>query len=148
MIEVIIKATISSFFATLGFAILFNIKRDKLFYAGIAGAVGGILYKVCIYYGLGEYISNFIAAIGLSLCSEIFARTCKTPMSIFLVCALIPLVPGGYLFRMIRNIMDGFLIQALQNGVITVSIALVLSIGILLVSTFFQLTNKTRRKSS
>lgn len=146
MMLIIIKAAISSALATLGFAILFNIKRDKLLYAGLTGAIGGILYKVCYYYGLGEYISNFVAAIGLSLCSEILARKCKTPVSIFLVCALIPLVPGGYLFRMILCIMEASLTKAMEYGVITISIALVLAIGILLVSTLFQLYNKTRRR--
>ncbi|MDO4466824.1 MAG: threonine/serine exporter family protein [Bacillota bacterium] len=141
----IIRAAISSGLATLGFAILFNIKRDKLFYAALTGAIGGILYKVCFHYGLGEYLSNFIAAIGLSLCSEIFARYCKTPVSTFLVCALIPLVPGGFLFRMILCVMEGTLSQAIEYSIVTISIALVLTIGILFVSTMVQLYYKARR---
>ncbi|MBQ0065564.1 MAG: threonine/serine exporter family protein [Firmicutes bacterium] len=146
MIQIIMKAGISSFIATLSFAILFNVKKDKLIYAGIAGAVGGILYKLgVVYFGWGEYISNFVGAIGLAFVSEVFARYKRTPISTFLVCALIPLVPGGNLFRMIVMIMDNKLTLAISYGVMTVAIALVLAIGILLVSTCFQLYSKAKK---
>lgn len=139
MIVEIIKATISCFFGAISFAILFNIRRDKIIYAGIVGIIGGVLYKSCMYLGCGEYISNFIGAIGLSCGAEILARKLKTPVTIFTVCALIPLVPGGFLFRMMSQAMQGLTLEALSTGLEMLGIAIVLAIGILIVSTFFRL---------
>lgn len=139
MIAEILKAIISCFFASVSFAVLFNIRRDKIIYAGIVGMIGGILYKGCIYFECGEYISNFIAAVGLSIGAEILARKLKTPVTTFTVCALIPLVPGGYLFRMMSQAMQGLTLEALSTGLDMLAIAIVLAIGILIVSTFFRM---------
>ncbi len=54
---------------------------------------GSIIFRVF------EILSNFYGALGLALASEILARKCKTPVTTFLVCALIPLVPGGGMYR-------------------------------------------------
>ncbi len=142
MILVLMKASISSFLATLSFAILFNIKRDKLFYAGLTGLVGGVLYKVCLELGYGEYISNFIGAFSLSVCSEVMARKCKAPVTVFLVCALIPLVPGGYLYHTMNAAMNGQTQMALVAFMTMMSIAIVLSTAILIVSTIFRIYSK------
>ena len=61
MIEVIIKAGISAFLASIGFGILFNIRGKKLILAGLTGAIGGILYKYSLYLGMSELVANFLA---------------------------------------------------------------------------------------
>ncbi|MEG0528580.1 MAG: threonine/serine exporter family protein, partial [Longicatena sp.] len=80
-----IQIIIGSFLATLGFGILFNIKGKKLILAGIGGAIGGIVYHVCLDMQMSEMMSMFWGSIALSLYSEIFARVCKTPVTTFLV---------------------------------------------------------------
>ena len=141
MIKIILQAGISCFVGTIAFGILFNIKRDKLLYAGFVGAVGGILYKCGIHLGWNEYLSNFIASIGFSICCEILARKLKTPVTTFTVCALIPLVPGGTLYNMMVEVIQGQTMQALSSGVKVVSISITLALGILIVSTFFRIYN-------
>ncbi|MCF0107028.1 MAG: threonine/serine exporter family protein [Holdemanella sp.] len=138
MVIVAIKAFISSFLASLGFGVIDNIHGKKLLGAGFAGACGGIIYKVCLYYGYGEYISNFLGAVALSICAEIMARKMKTPVTTFIACALIPLVPGGGLFRMMSQAMKGETNTALNTLVETLCIASVLAIGILVVSSIFK----------
>ena len=146
MIYVIIKAGISAFLASLGFGFLFNIKGKNLWLAGVVGAVGGICYKVALYYGCSELLSNFYGALGLSLGSEILARQCKTPVTTFLVCALIPLVPGGGMYRTMLAAIRGNAQRTLNMGLETLSIAGVLALGILLVSTIMRVYYQEKYK--
>lgn len=145
MFVVIFKAAISSFFASLGFGVLFNIKRDKLIYAGITGLVGGVLYKTCFHLGYGEYISNFIGAIGLSICAEVMARKYHAPVTVFLVCALIPLVPGGYLYRTMSQAMLGLTQDAVESFMIMMAIAIVLATGITCISSIFRIYSQYKK---
>lgn len=138
MINVVIKACVSSFLATLGFGFLFNIKGKNLVLAGLVGAFGGLIYKSCLYLGLSEMMANFLGAVGLSLCSEILARCCRTPVTTFLVCALIPLVPGGGMYRTMLEAIHGNVDKALNLFVSTISIAGVLALGVLIVSTLMR----------
>lgn len=146
MFELIVKMGISSFLASLGFGILFNIKGNKLILAGVAGAIGGVLYKASLYVGISEIYANFIGAIGLALCSEILARICKTPVTTFIVCALIPLVPGGGMYRMMLEAIQGNVDGALSIGLTTLQIAGVLALGVLVVSTLTQFYLRYEKK--
>ncbi|MEG0469828.1 threonine/serine exporter family protein [Amedibacillus sp. YH-ame10] len=139
-----IQIIIGSFLATLGFGILFNIKGKKLILAGIGGAIGGIVYHVCLDMQMSEMMSMFWGSIALSLYSEIFARVCKTPVTTFLVAALIPLVPGGGMYRTMLQAIQGNAMQALTTGIDTIAIAGILVLGILLVSTVMKTICKPR----
>lgn len=123
-----------SFLASLGFGILFNIKGKKLILAGIGGAIGAIIYHICLRSGLSEMMAMFGGSIALSLYSEIFARVCRTPVTTFLICALIPLVPGGGMYRTMLAAIQGNVILALTIGIDTIAIAGILVLGILMVS--------------
>lgn len=146
MIYVILKAGISSFLASLGFGFLFNIKGRNLWLAGVVGAIGGVCYKVGLYLDCSEILSNFYGALGLALASEILARQCKTPVTTFLVCALIPLVPGSGMYRTMLAAIRGDAQNTLNVGLQTLSIAGVLALGILLVSTIMRVYYQEKRK--
>ena len=142
----IIKMLIASFFATLGFGVLFNIRGNKLILAGIAGSIGGVVYHMALSYGLSELSAMFLGSVALSLYSEILARVCKTPVTTFIICALIPLVPGGGMYRMMLQAIEGNVMQALTIGLDTLTIAGVLALGILVVSTIMKAIFKPERK--
>ena len=91
-------------------------------------------------------LSNFYGALGLALASEILARQCKTPVTTFLVCALIPLVPGGGMYRTMLAAIRGDAQNTLNMGLQTLSIAGVLALGILLVSTIMRVYYQEKRK--
>ena len=81
---------IASFFGTLGFGFLFNIRGKKLFFAAIGGMLSWGLFLL-----LGIAIENeAIRYLLVSLCSttyaEILARLLKTPATTFSIITLIP----------------------------------------------------------
>ena len=114
MIE-IMSAIIASFVASLGFGVLFNIQGNKLLLAGIGGSIGGGVYSFILYQGYSEMIAMFFASIAFSLYSEVIARVIKTPVTVFIICALIPLVPGGGMYRTMLQAIQGHAFEAL-NG--------------------------------
>ena len=59
----LINMMIASFFASLGFGVMFNIRGRKLILAGIAGSIGGAVYHAALLVGCSE-----------SRCSVIFSR--------------------------------------------------------------------------
>lgn len=137
------KMFIACFLASFGFALIFNIPRDKAFYAGLTGGIGGIVYHLCLNMNLSETAALFFSSIILSLMAEIMARKLKCPSTMFSICALIPFVPGGKIYLMMVEIIDGNLELALNYGLTTIFQASALVIGMVVVSGLFR-TNKRR----
>lgn len=140
-----LEILIGSFIASLGFGILFNIKGKKLFLAAIGGSLGGVVYQTSLDIGASELSAMFIASICFSLYSEILARTAHTPVTTFIICALIPLVPGGGMYRTMLAAIQGDIMKALTVGLDTITIAGALVLGILLVSTIMKAITKRKK---
>ena len=98
MIIRFILEVIASFLATMGFGILFNIKGKNLIFAGIGGGISWFMYEGGILLGFSVVASMFVSALVFSTYSEICARILKTPVTTIVICALIPLVPGGGMY--------------------------------------------------
>lgn len=142
----LIEILCSSFVASFGFGILFNIKGKKLILAGIGGSIGGVIYQVILQYTQSNMTAMFWAAVAFSLYSELCARLCKSPVTTFIICALIPLVPGGGMYRMMLQAIQGNINQALSISLETLSAAGILAVGILLVSTIVRGICKPRHR--
>lgn len=140
-------AFIGSFLASLGFGVLFNIQdKKKLFFAGLNGGLGGCIYELCLALRLTDIEANFFGALAFTLMAEILARKMKTPVTSFIVCALIPLVPGGTMYDMMIEIITSDPYQALALFLRTLTIAGVLALGILIVETLTTLFYSCLRK--
>ena len=117
---------VSAFIASMAFGIIFNIKNRNLFFAALCGALGWFVYKLSLNNGF---------SISLSAYSEVFARILKTPVTTFIIVALIPLVPGGGMYYTMLEAITGNIMTSLEIGIETIASAGVLAIGIILVST-------------
>lgn len=135
---------IGAFLASLGFAIIFNVPKEKLFGSGLCGGIGAIAYLVCHLYYESEVVALFIAALSLTLASEVLARIIKCPSTLFMICALIPFVPGGGMYYTILNIVEHNNDLALQYGLNTVAYACSIVVGCVLATSFVK--SITKRK--
>ena len=124
---------ISAFFAAFSFGILFNVKGKYLYVAGIGGALGWLVYKVCLNYGVGDSSSLFLSAVIFSIYCEICARIYMTPATILSVCCLIPLVPGYGVYNTLYECLKGDYIKALDFGTNTLASAGALALGVILI---------------
>lgn len=146
-ITTMIIQSLLAFFSTLGFGILFNIKGKKLFYAGLGGGLSWFISLCCESLGFNTSSSFFIASILFSIYSEIMARILKTPVTTLIICALIPLVPGGGMYYTMYEAVNGNIITSIELGLKTLANAGSLALGIILVSTLTRLFFLAKRKT-
>ena len=131
----LIKVALGSFLASVAFGVLFNIHYEKLWLAGFTGMIGGLVYQLSLDAGQGVIFANFLGAVAFTICAEIFARMYKTPVTTFIVCALIPLVPGAKMYEMVLECIKGNPNGALSMFLDVLAIAGVLAVAILVVET-------------
>ena len=130
---------------TLSFAILFACPRRSLPYCALVGAVGWFVYELLTMFGLDSAAASLLAVIPLTLLTRIFAIVLKTPVTVFLLAGIFPLVPGAGIYYTAYYFIQGNNALALSNGISTFKIAVALAIGITLVLSL-PLPSQLRRK--
>ena len=118
---------------TLCFAVLFACPRKSLFFCGLVGAVGWFVYELAVLYGADAAAASLIAVIPLSLAARICAVLLKTPVTVFLLTGIFPLVPGAGIYYTAYYFIQNENTLALAKGISTFKIAVALAIGISLV---------------
>lgn len=137
---------IYSFIGSLCFGVIFNIKGKKLFFAALGGGISQTAY-VCL--GLvfeSDITTYFFATIIIAVYSEIFARLQKSPATIFLVPAIIPLVPGSLVYYSMEKVILGDTPEFVNLLLETLAIAGALAMGILIVSSINKLLRVAKNK--
>ena len=71
--------------ATLSFAVLFSAEKKQLFFCGLTGALGWIVYLICLQYHTDNAIANLIATFALTLVARILSAVRRTPVTVFLL---------------------------------------------------------------
>ena len=134
----ILAATIGSF----GFAILFNVRGNKLIAVTIGGCLSWTSFLLLNIFIESEPICYFIVALEVSLYAEIMARFLKSPATIFIAPSLIPLVPGASLYYTIASAFDKNTDLFVQKGLSTLALAASLAIGIIVSAVVMKLITK------
>ena len=133
---------ICAFIATLGFGILFNVRDKNLFFASLGGALGWLAYLISMNINGSVMLSTFIASLVISIYAEIFSRVLKNPVTLFLICALIPLAPGSGMYYTILAAVQGDIMQSLNKGIATLSVAGLIALWIITVSPLSRLIQR------
>ena len=128
-----------AFFGSLGFSILYNIKRDKLFPAAFGGFLSWGIYLLFAPLQLSDAVRYLIATFFVTLYAELMARKMKTPATLFLVPATIPLIPGGSLYYTMQALTMGNREEFYERGVYTLLLAGAIAGGILLAMTAWRI---------
>lgn len=126
----ILVQTISAFFATLFFSIIFNISKSELIYCGIVGCAGWFVYSILLKIDVSMMVSNFIAAMVISLIAFFLAKKRKNPVTIYLASGIIPLVPGAGMYKTMFKMISGEYAQASKYLIETLEVAGVIAIAI------------------
>ena len=129
---------VASFFGTLGFGFLFNIRGKKLIFAAVGGMLSWALFLVLGSVVENEAIRYFIVSLCSTTYAEILARLLKTPATTFSIITLIPLVPGGALYHTATFAMSGDAAQFISKLIYTVELSLALSLGIVVITAIFR----------
>lgn len=134
---------VTSFFGALGFAMLFHVHGIRKW----QGALGGMLtWGVYLLTGLFTYsvFWGYTIAAAFATCyGEWMARREKTPATLFLVPAVIMMIPGGSLYNTMYYAMQGDYSGFAATGLNTMSMAAAISIGILIASSLIRKATQT-----
>ncbi len=91
--------------AALGFGMMFNAPFKKLIPSCIFGGIGWMSCYIMINnYAIDSIIATFIATLLIGLLCEISARVYKEAAIIFIIPAILPLVPGSAMYLMMLNL--------------------------------------------
>lgn len=121
-----------------GFAALFNIRGKKLIFAILGGFFTWAVYLAAAYFNPNPYLCGFISSVMLTLYAECMARIHKTPATVFLVSAAIPLFPGAALYRAMNCLMQKDWPGFTSEGTYALLFAACMSTGITLTTIIFQ----------
>jgi len=134
-----------AFLSSFGFGILFNIRGKLLIVASIGGGLSWLTYLISGRLQSSIVFSLFLASLVGSIYSEIMARVYKNPVTMFIICAIIPLVPGGGMYYAILEVVKGNLNVALSTGAQTLFSAGAIAVGIVFVASISTIFKKIKK---
>lgn len=145
MTDMIIQLT-TAFVGSLGFALLFHVRRDRLLLASLGGLLAWGVYLLMGLATDQEVVRYFVASVVLTVYAETLARLVRCPATLFIVTASIPLIPGGSLYQTMQHFMQNDLEAFSRQALTTVLLAVALAVGMLFPTAIFQLIRRIRGK--
>lgn len=135
---------ITAFTGSLGFALLFHVRREKLLLASLGGLLAWAVYLLMGAVVESDVPRFFVASVAVAIYAEILARLVKCPATLFLVTGAVPLIPGGSLYATMRFFMAGDFTACSVQGLNTMLLAVAIAVGMLFPMSVFQLIRRTR----
>lgn len=139
---------LGAFLAIAAFAVLVEIPKYYLKYAGIVGAVGWFVYLISQEIGAREVLATFLSAAAIAIVSHIFARIFKAPVIVFLIAGILPTVPGAGMYRIAYSIVSGNSEMTMHYLLATLELAGVIALGIFVVDAVFHIFQREWKQNS
>ena len=138
----ILYQLLSAFVGSMGFALVFGMRRRYLFAASLGALLGWGVYLLTEHFLSNSFLPPLLAAAFALSYSEIMAKALKTPATLFVVPAIIPLVPGGSLYYTMSYAVHRDMANARIYGTRTLESALAIAAGISFVLAVRELRTK------
>lgn len=132
--------------AAFSYAVIFHIRGKKLLIATIGGTLSWIVYLLFTGIYINDIPQYFIAAVVVSIYSEIMARITKTPVTVYLVIVILPLVPGGMLYYTMDAFISGNSEEFMSKLMYAFGVAGSIALGVFTVSSLARLITVSRRR--
>ncbi|MGN0968659.1 MAG: threonine/serine exporter family protein [Oscillospiraceae bacterium] len=133
-----------AFLACAGFCVIFNIRTGVLICC-FGGALGWLVYLLTMLAFGNDLVCNFLAAMAISLYSEIMARIRKCPVTGYLLVSFFPLVPGAGIYYTMQYVLQGDTEMFVQSGLHILGIAGCLALGVLVMSSVVRMVITFRK---
>jgi uncharacterized membrane protein YjjB (DUF3815 family) len=143
-----IEQLATSFIASAAFGILFNAPKKSLIKCGTVGTIGWLVYFWMESSGVDAVGATISAAFFVAFTSQFFARAYKTPIIIFSVAGIIPLVPGGLAYDAMRNFVENDYNTAISLAARAFMISGAIAIGLVFSEVINQIIKNARRVQS
>ncbi len=127
---------------SIAFALIFNVKLKRLVTAGIGGLLCWGMYLLSMHFFENVFLSAFLSAAICGLYGEIFARILKAPTTVFMITAVIPLIPGSVLYYTMQYAVLNDWEKCKSYALETVLFIGAITLGLSVVSAIFKLFMK------
>ncbi len=101
----IVKTVITAFLGSLGFSLLYGLKRRHLLFASLGGLISWGMYLLFsfVFNQKAIFLPCFIATLITATYVNYISIRVKAPTHLFLLPAIIPLIPGSTLYYTFLN---------------------------------------------
>lgn len=141
-----IAQLITSFIASAAFGIIFNVPKNSLIQCGTVGMLGWLVYYYLVGKEINSIASTLAAAFLVAVISQYFAKRYKTPITIFNVSGIIPLVPGGLSYDAMKHFVENDFNIAVQLAAKAFMLAGAIAMGLIFAEVMNQLVNKYNQR--
>ncbi len=118
---------------TVSFCVLFCIPKKYFAVCGGIGAIGWLIYRLLLLIPFSDFASCLVATIVITLLSRFSAVRTRTPSTIYILPGILPLIPGGGIYRMVFCLINNDVSSAVRFGLNSISIVGGIVLAIVLV---------------
>lgn len=136
------------FIAIVAFCFFLGVPGKLKLYAGAIGAIGWALFLILREQGIAMGTATFFSSCLVCLCAQIMARIMRTPVTIFIVTGILPLVPGAGMYHIARSIIDSNSVMTSYYMTETLTVAGMIAVSMIVVSSIFRLLPWGTKKKS
>ncbi len=139
MIRSLIVGCLGAFGGAVGFSLMLNAPRRVILPSSATAVLGYLLYALLFQFaGQSLIFSYFFATVVISIICEIAARVMRMPTTIFLLSALVPLVPGYNFYCAMLALVENNGAAAASYGLEAVQIVAAIAVGTAATSVAFR----------
>lgn len=133
---------VCAFFASLFFAVLYNVRGSLLICTAFCGVLGEVIFN---WVSKDSLVLQFlVSTMVMAIYSEIFARIFKVPVMVILTVGILPIIPGAGVYDTINALLNGNFTDSRIYGLQTLLSMGAMAIGIMIVSSIMQLVKTIR----
>ncbi len=130
---------ICAFVAAGGFTVFFNVRGINVLLGALLGALSWSVYLAFGGMFQTDIMQYFFGGVALSFGAEIFARLKKSPITVYIIAGIIPLVPGGTIYYAMKSFVLGNMTEFSEKMVYMIKIGGAIALGIALAHAAFML---------
>lgn len=131
----------------LGFAHIYGVSKTSRPAAIGCALLSWFSYTFVQSLGFGLVPAAFAATILVTLYAEIMARVLKRPAPSFLLMGLLPLVPGGSIYRAMLHLVNNRRPEATASAFEAFTLAAAMAGGVVFVTAFFKVKPSPRMRT-
>lgn len=133
---------------TVGFSALFGAPRRYYIECGLVGMIGWGVYLVLLRMAhFSPAGAAFFGALAVAAVSDMLSVVRRCPATVFLICGIIPLVPGGGIFWTAYYLVSDQLARAAATGFVALKVTIAIAGGIIVAGVIAGMLKGRKHKS-
>lgn len=134
-----------AFVGTLGFALVFNVRKRLIFPSSFGGLLCWSVYLLCVrFFAMNGFYSAFMASACAALYAELIARTMEAPATVIYIPSIVPLIPGSGLYYMMSAVVQRQWTDTMQYGMSTLQCVLGIGVGMSIICAPFEMLTRIK----